>query len=117
MSGRTSARKGAAGEREVQEIFRRHGYDVQRAGTQTYGTTPDLYNAAGLHLEVKRAERLSLPAWITQSERDAAAFLDGAPTVVFRSNREPWRIVLRLEDFLKFYMAAYPPRRKENKTE
>ena len=104
-----SAKKGAAAERELQEIFNRRGYDVRRDGTKTFGRVPDLYNLPGLHLEVKRAECLSLPAWIEQSERDAEAFLDGDPVVIFRQSHQPWRIVLRLEDFLKYYESVHPP--------
>lgn len=107
--GRLSATKGAAGEKEVQEIFRAAGYDVRRDGTKTFGRVPDLYGLDGLHLEIKRSERLEIPAWFDQSERDASAFCDGAPTVIFRRNHEPWRIVLNLSDFLEgFYSKVYP---------
>lgn len=105
-----SAKKGATAEREVMDYLNRRGHDVRREGTKTFGRVPDLYNLPGLHLEVKRAERLSLPAWIEQSERDAAAFLDGVPVVIFRQSREPWRIVLRLEDFMQYYEAVHPPK-------
>ena len=107
--GRASARKGARGEREILRYFRERGYDPQRAGTQTFGTVPDVYNVPGLHLEVKRCETLRIPQWIRQSERDAEAFLDGTPTVVFRQNGQPWRIVMRLDDFLQYYVAVHPP--------
>jgi Holliday junction resolvase len=105
------AKKGATAEREVMDLLNRRGYDVRREGTKTFGRFPDLYNLPGLHLEIKRAESLRLPAWIAQSERDAAAFLDGVPVVIFRQNWEPWRIVLRLEDFMDFYEAVHPPKK------
>lgn len=110
MSRRSSARKGADAEREVQRIFATHGYALKRDGTETFGAVPDLYGADGLHLEIKRCERLSLLSWLAQSERDAEAFCDGVPTVIFRQSRQPWRIVLPLETFLsEYYCKVHPP--------
>ena len=40
MSGRTSQRKGADGEREIVSILQAHGYPAQRGGSLTYGTVP-----------------------------------------------------------------------------
>lgn len=39
----------------------------------------------------------------SDGERDAAGRV---PVVVFRGNREPWRVVLKLEDFLKLTKEA-----------
>ncbi len=50
------------------------------------------------HFEVKRVERLNVPAAMQQAERDA----DGRiPAVVHRRNRAPWLITMHLEDWIK----------------
>ena len=69
-TGAKSARKGAAGEREVMAILRDHGYPVERGGTQSFGQRPDLYGLDGVHLEIKRAERAQVWAWMEQSQKD-----------------------------------------------
>lgn len=70
-TGRKSARKGAEGERELAGVLASAGYPVQRGGTQSFGQRPDLFGLEGVHCEVKRCERLSLPAWVAQAERAA----------------------------------------------
>ena len=109
MSGRSAQRKGADGERELARILRGYGYEIERGGSLSYGAVPDLTGLPGLHLEVKRCERLALPAWVVQAEEDAARFRDGAPVVVFRQSNEPWRVCLRLSDFLTIYKQVFPP--------
>ena len=104
--GVKSARKGAAGEREVMAILRDHGYPVERGGTQSFGQRPDLYGLDGVHLEIKRAERAQVWAWMEQSQKDAQRFGDGVPTVIFRRSRSGWLICMDLSDFLTFYQAA-----------
>lgn len=99
--GRSSQRKGRAAEMELAAILRQYGYDAEAGAPMNYGTVADVVGLPGFHLEVKRCERLQLPAWIEQAERDAERFHDGIPLVCFRQNREPWRVCLRLEDFLK----------------
>ena len=105
-TGSKSARKGAAGEREVMAILRDHGYPVERGGTQSFGQRPDLYGLDGVHLEIKRAERAQVWAWMEQSQKDAQRFGDGVPTVIFRRSRSKWLICMDLSDFLTFYQAA-----------
>ena len=53
-TGAKSARKGAAGEREVMAILRDHGYPVERGGTQSFGQRPDLYGLDGVHRSEER---------------------------------------------------------------
>lgn len=103
MSGRTSQRKGADGEREIVSILQAHGYPAQRGGSLTYGTVPDVYGLPGLHLEIKRRERLDLYGAYRQSVEDARRFQDGRPVVVHRRSREPWMVTLALDDSLAIY--------------
>lgn len=98
--GKTSQRKGADGERELRDILRQYGYNVERGGSQTYGTVPDLYGLPGVHVEVKRVERLNITEAMNQAERDAQRFGDGAPTVFHRRNRGRWMVTQYLDDWL-----------------
>ena len=95
--------KGANGERELANILREHGYEVMRGGSLSFGQRPDLYGLPGLHIEVKRVEKLNIVEAMTQAERDALRFNDGMPTVFHRRNRTPWLVTMRLEDFLQLY--------------
>lgn len=105
-TGAKSARKGAAGEKEVMSILREHGYPVERGGTQSYGQRPDLFGLPNVHLEIKRAERAQIWDWMEQSQRDAQRFGDGAPTVIFRRSRSEWLVCMRLMDWIELYKSA-----------
>lgn len=107
MSGRSSARKGADGEREVMAILREHGYSVERGGTQNFGELPDLYGLDHVHLEIKRCETTKIWGWMEQSKADAARFGDGWPTVIFRRSRSGWLICMQLSDWLTLYERAH----------
>lgn len=104
--GRKSQRKGANGERELAEILRAQGYDIQRGGSLSYGALPDLYGLPGVHIEVKRAENARIWSWMQQSEQDAARFKDGWPTVIFRRSHSDWLICMQLSDWVTLYEMA-----------
>ena len=106
MNGRASQKKGRAAEIELSHIFQGYGIPAEPGSALNFGTEPDIKGVPGLHIESKRCEKWSLPAWTAQAERDAAAMGDGAPAVIFRSNRQPWRICMRLDDFMEFYRKA-----------
>ena len=103
MSGRSSQTKGRRAELELCDYLKQRGYNAVPGEAQSYGKTPDIYGLDRLHVECKRHERLALDAWMAQSETDAARFGDGCPVVIYRKNRQPWHIVMKLEDFLQFY--------------
>lgn len=103
--GKTSQRKGRTAEIELSNILRGYGLYATPGSPLNYGTEADVNGLPGYHIEVKRCERLSLPAWIEQAERDAQRMQDGAPLVVFRQNRQPWRVCIRLDDFMKLYIS------------
>ena len=104
--GRQSQRKGAEGERELQEILSAAGYPVRWGGNKTYGSVPDLTGLRGIHIEAKRCEQVRISHWMGQAAHDAAHFHDGAPTVFHRRNREPWLVTMQLTDWLRLYGAA-----------
>lgn len=101
--GASSQRKGADGERELAAKFKEYGYMVERGGSLTFGLTPDITGLPGIHVEVKRVERLNVPEAMRQAIRDAEAFLDGIPVLFHRRNRQPWLVTLRLDDFMSIY--------------
>lgn len=94
--GLSQRTKGANAEREVAHIFLSHGHEARRG--QVFNGEPDVIVDLPIHVEVKRQEKLSLPAWIRQSE--AAAKEGETPVVIFRQNRGKWYITMELEEFL-----------------
>ena len=103
MPGKTSQRKGAAGERELAALLREYGYDIKRGGSLSFGEAPDLYGLPGVHIECKRVERLNVPEAMKQAVRDAERFKNGAPVLFHRRSREPWLVTMLLSDWIAFY--------------
>lgn len=103
MGGKSSQRKGANGERELAKVLEAEGYNIERGGSQSFGTVPDLMGLPGIHIEVKRVERLNVTEAMHQAERDSERFHDGTPAVFHRRSREPWLVTMRLSDWLKLY--------------
>lgn len=98
-----SREKGKRGELEVAKVLREYGYNTRR-GVQYCGANgdADVVGLPGVHLEIKRTERLNLDKAMEQSCRDAKA--DEIPVVIHRKNRGNWNITMSLESFLeRFY--------------
>lgn len=97
--------KGKRGEREAAKLLRDMGFAEARRTAQFCGKTGDASDVVGIpgyHVEVKRCERLELPKWIRQAERDAAAKGPGViPIVMHRRSGEPWYITIPAIDFLQ----------------
>ena len=104
--GKSSQRKGAAGERELAAILQNYGYDAERGGSMTFGSVSDVVGLPGIHIEVKRVERLNVPEAMHQAKRDAERFEDGIPALFHRRNREPWLVTLGLDDFMHLYQQS-----------
>ena len=99
-----SRQKGAAAEREIAKILREHGYTNARRGQQFHGgpDSPDVVGALdGVHIEVKRVEKLNLTDAYAQSKRDADP--SEIPIVVHRKSREPWMVTMSFENFLRIW--------------
>lgn len=105
--GGKSQRKGADGERELAAILQQHGYDCTRGGSLSFGEVPDLSGLPGIHIEVKRVERLNVGEAMEQSVRDSERMLDGMPTLFHRRNRKPWLVTMRLSDWIQLYMESH----------
>ncbi|HEY6021396.1 MAG TPA: hypothetical protein VIY48_16270 [Candidatus Paceibacterota bacterium] len=98
---RASKQKGKLGEREVAALLKDYGYEARR-GYQYLGGShdePDVkHNIPGIHIEVKRTERLNLGAAYRQAEGDAGT---KTPVVFHRASRQPWLVTINAQDFLK----------------
>lgn len=104
-----SCRKGADGERELTALLREEGYSIERGGTQSFGTSPDLSGIPGVHIEVKRVEKLNIQKAMQQSIKDAERFKDGAPTLFHRKSRSPWFVTMLFTDWIKLYKRGNSP--------
>ena len=101
--GAASQRKGASGERELAAVLTGYGYEIKRGGSLSFGEVPDLVGLPGVHIEVKRVERLNVPEAMQQAVNDSQRFQDGIPALFHRRNRQPWLVTVRLEDFMQLY--------------
>ena len=97
--GKMSLMKGKVGERELAgELRRLFGIEARR-GVQYHGGagSPDVVaDIPGVHIEVKRTERLSLYPAMKQAVGDAGE--NKIPIVFHRQNREEWVAIIRLND-------------------
>ncbi len=99
-----SRQKGKRGELEAAKVLKEYGYDARR-GQQYSGATgdADVVGLPGVHLEVKRVEKLNISEAMQQSIRDAR---DGElPVVMHRKNRETWLVTMPLRVFMVLYKA------------
>lgn len=97
-----SRAKGKRAELDVAHILQAYGYDARR-GQQYSGASgdPDVIGLPGIHLEVKRVERLNLDAAYAQAVNDKR---DGEiPVVVHRKSRQPWMVTMSFDDWLILY--------------
>ena len=96
-----SREKGKRGERQVAALFREYGFDAHR-GQQYHGgpDSPDVVGVPGLHIEVKRTERLNLYDALAQAKRDAGEDL---PVVIHRKNDSPWVAIMDFDDWMKIF--------------
>lgn len=112
--GKASQRKGSAGEKELSDILNAQGFITQPGGSQTYGTVPDVTGLPGIHIEVKRRERLNLAEAMQQAKKDADRFRDGLPAVFHRRNRQEWLVTMPLTAWLRIYKAALKSKKERN---
>lgn len=90
---------------ELVRLLQEHGYPVEPGEAMSFGEVPDLVGLPGVHIEVKRGERLNVGEAMAQAIRDAERFQDGVPVLFHRRNRQPWLVTMRLEDWIKLYRA------------
>lgn len=101
--GRKAQAKGRRGELELAEILKERGFAAVPGAALNFGQEADVTGLPGIHIEVKRHERLEISRWYQQAQQDAARMKDGKPAVIYRQNRRPWMIVMTLSNFLDVY--------------
>lgn len=103
--GKANRERGKRGEREVATLLKGYGYDARR-GAQYSGKTgqADVEGLPGIHIEVKRTERLSLYDAMEQSIGDARE--GEVPIVMHRKDRKDWVVIMRADDFMRMYKYA-----------
>ena len=100
--GKAARNKGAAAERELAALIRdTWGYEVRRG--MVFYHESDIVGLDGIHMEVKRQERLNVYEAIKQAIAEAGKRKDGIPAVFHRRDREGWLVTMRLEDWIDLY--------------
>lgn len=103
-----SKNKGARGERELSSILKEYGYKTRR-GQQYCGSNgdADVVGLPGIHIEVKRVEKLNIYNAMDQAKVDSGAndlpYGYDLPTVFHRKDRSEWLVTMRLEDWINVY--------------
>lgn len=98
--GKMSRDKGKRGEREFAALCSQYGYDCRR-GQQYNGIGgEDVVGLPGIHIEVKRTERLDLYGAMAQAIGDAHGEI---PIVAHRRNNCAWLVVIQANDWMPMY--------------
>lgn len=97
-----SKQKGSRNEREVAELIRKHGFDARRSAQYcgNTGDAADITTNLPYHIEVKHQERLEIDKWWEQAVHDAKES-GKDPILVFRKNKQKWRVCMDFESFLE----------------
>lgn len=100
--GKAQREKGKRGEREWAAVCRENGYDCRR-GQQYCGKNgdADVIGLPGVHIEVKRVERLNIETAMSQARHDAKP--GEIPIVAHRRNNCRWLVTMDAEDWFALY--------------
>ena len=100
-----SKNKGNRGEVEFAHKLQEYGYNARR-GQQYCGTSgdADVIGLPGIHIEVKRVEKLNIHEAMKQSIRDARP--GEVPIVAHRKNRTDWLVTMTYDDWIALYREA-----------
>ena len=95
--GIKSRNKGAVGEREIVDLLNGAGMLARRT-VQYCGNSGDsadvVLDGVGVHIEVKRTERISIRPWLEQVTRDSK----GKPWILFyRGSQMRWLVIVSAE--------------------
>ena len=98
-----SNQKGKAGEREFSKLCRDQGFIEARRSQQYAGINndADVVGLPGIHVEVKRVEKLNISKAIGQAIEDKTE--EEIAIVAHRKNREEWLVTMRAEDWFRLY--------------
>lgn len=99
-----SKQKGKRGELEICGLLKNYGYNVRRSvqyNGKAQDGQADVVGLPGIHMEIKRVEKLNLHDAMAQAVRDAKE--GETPAVFHRKNNKGWLVTLRMEDYMKMY--------------
>ena len=99
-----SRNKGKRGELEVAHLLQSYGYEARRS--QQYAginNDADVVGLPGIHIEVKRVEKLNIDNAIEQAIRDAS--YGEKPTVIHRKNNKEWLVTMPFIDWIELFQA------------
>ena len=107
-----SKQKGKRGELECAKLLRDLGFEDARRSVQYNGQAeegqPDIVGVPGVHVEVKRNERLNINEAMDQAVRDCDD--SSTPIVIHRKNNTPWLVTMTAADWARrehFYIKAW----------
>ena len=102
--GKRSRERGKRAELELANLIRDvWGYDTHRG--KVFYHESDVVGLKGIHMEVKRVERLNIHAAMEQAIKEAEKRQDGIPAVFYRKNRGEWMVNMSLIDWMDLYGA------------
>lgn len=99
-----SRNKGKRGELEVAHLLQSYGYEARRS--QQYAginNDADVVGLPGIHVEVKRVEKLNIDNAMEQSVNDAK--YGEMPAVFHRKNGKQWLVTMPLAEWMALYKA------------
>lgn len=99
-----SRSKGKRGELEAAHLLQEYGYDARRS-QQFAGMNgdADVVGLPGIHLEIKRVEKLNLDNAMAQSISDARE--GELPVVMHRKNRADWLVTMPFTLWMELYQS------------
>lgn len=104
-----SRSKGGRGERDAKRFLQEHLGEmandiIKTPGSGGHGIAGDISGLPCFHIEVKRRERILMMSWVEQAEEEAGE--NEVPIVMWRQNKQPWRITMKAEDFCLLVLMA-----------
>ena len=103
-----SKKKGSHGELEFSHECEKYGLEGVHRTAQTNGklehSLADCEGLDGIHIEVKRVEKLNIDNALDQAIRDTSTKKEKKLPVVFhRKNRSKWKTTMLFSDWVKLY--------------
>ena len=96
--------KGKRGELEFARLCHANGWEVRRTAQYcgNTGEAADVVGLPGVHVEVKRVERLNIDDAMAQARRDSKKS-GRVPIVAHRKNNCEWLITMTAEDWFEMF--------------
>ena len=113
-----SKAKGKKGELEFSHECEKYGLIGVHRTAQTNGkleqSLADCEGLDGIHIEVKRVEKLNIDNAMEQAERDLETKKEKRIPVVFhRKNRKSWLATMKFEEWVKLYKSWLKDKSRE----